>query len=301
MKWFAAFCVVFVACAQQQAPQPQISSSTAQQQPSWYPPPGSPPAQTPGPPQPQIPYPSPATPRNPDNTTTTAPTPQPRPGTPAANITIEEVIAGNPLTVSGRARTFENNVALRVRDAQGALITESFTTATGEMGQHSPYRGTLWITRDPGASVTVEALEYSAKDGSEQSVVRVQKPFAVELVNVQLAFPDATCERVKTFTRRVPKSVSAARLALEALLAGPTAAEKKGGAVAPFPQGSRVESVNLRNGQLTVDFNERLQNVGGACRASMIRAAVTETLRQLPGVQRVTITAGGSEQLALQP
>lgn len=299
MKWFAVFCVVFVACAQQQTPQPQISSSTEQQQPS-YPAPVSPPAQTPGPPQPQIPYPAPARPRNPDNTTT-YPAPQPRPGTPAANITIEEVVVGNPLTVSGRARTFENNVALLVRDAKGVLISESFTTATGEMGRHSPYRGTLWITRDPGARVTVEALEYSAKDGSEQSVVRMQKPFNVELVNVQLAFPDSTCERVKTFTRRVPRSVSAARLALEALLTGPTAAEKKGGAVAPFPQGSRVESVNLRNGQLTVDFNERLQNVGGACRASMIRAAVTETLRQLPGVQRVTITAGGSEQLALQP
>jgi len=294
LKWFAALCLVFVACAQRQTPQPQISSSE-QQQPS-YPAPATATMQTPGPPQPQIPYPAPATPRD------DKPQQQPqKPAAQTANITIDDVDVANPLTVSGRARTFENNVALRVRDAKGVLISESFTTATGEMGQHRPYRGTLWITRDPGAGVNVEALQDSAKDGSEQSVVRVQKPFDVELVNVQLAFPDASCNRVNTFTRRVPKSVSAARLALEALIAGPTAVEQKGGAVSPFPKGSRVESVNLRNGAITVDFNERLQNVGGACRASMIRAAVNETLRRLPGVNSVTITAGGSEQLALQP
>ena len=57
----------------------------------------------------------------------------------------------------------------------------------------------------------------------------------------------------------------------------------------------------LRDGTLTVDFNERLQNVGGSCRAQMIRAAVTETLSRLPSVKKVVITAGGSETLALQP
>jgi hypothetical protein len=299
VKWPAALCLLSVACAQPQTPPPQISSSTAQQQqPSWYPAPGTTSTAVSSTPAVQIPYPPPVTPRDP-GATTTAP-PQQRPA-PQANITIEAVEVGNPLTISGRARTFENNVALRVRDAKGVLISESFTTATGEMGQHSPYRGTLWLTRDPGYSVTVEALEYSAKDGSEQSVVRVQRPFNVELVDVQLAFPDSTCERVKPFTRRIPKSMSAARVALEALMAGPTAQEKAAGAVAPFPKGSRVESVNLRNRAITVDFNERLQNVGGSCRANMIRASVNETLRRLPGVDSVTITAAGSEQLALQP
>ncbi len=276
-----------------------MSSSTAQQQPSWYPAPGSP-AQTPGPPQPQIPYPAPANPRQPDADPDAQQRPQ-QPGSQQANISIEQVELGNPIVVTGRARTFENNVALRVRDARGTVISESFTTATGELGHHNPYRGTLWLTRDPGSRVTVEALEYSAKDGSEQSLVRVQRPFNVELVGVQLAFPDNTCNRVKAFTRPIPKSLSAARVALEALLAGPTTEEKAGGAVAPFPKGSRVESVNLRNGAITVDFNERLQNVGGSCQASMIRAAVNETLQRLPGVKSVTITAGGSEPLALQP
>ena len=78
------------------------------------------------------------------------------------NITIEAVEIANPLVVRGTARTFENNVILRARAADRKIIRETFTTATGEMGQHSPYTGSLWLTEHPGQSVVVEAIEYSA-------------------------------------------------------------------------------------------------------------------------------------------
>lgn len=223
------------------------------------------------------------------------------PPQPAKNITIDGVELANPVVVTGRARTFENNVVLRVRDSRGGLIGETFTTSSGEMGQHNPFRGTLWLTRDPEGSVTVEALEYSAKDGEEQSLVTVQRPLAVETIEARLFFPDQNCTRVAAYSRRLPKSLSAARLLVEALVAGPTTAERGAGAAAPFPSGSRVESVILRGGILTVDFNERLQNVGGSCQSRMIRESVTQTLETLPAVKSVVITAGGSESLALQP
>lgn len=215
------------------------------------------------------------------------------------NIYIDSIEIANPIIVTGRARTFENNVALRVRDARGALITETFTTSTGEMGHHNPYRGMIWVTRDPGERVTVEALEYSAKDGSEQSLVSTTRPYEVERIDAQLYFPNADCTAVKSYVRRIPKSVSRARLLMEVLIAGPLDSER--GAVAAFPEGSRVESVNLRDDVITVDFNERLRNVGGACRAQMIRESVMKTLQTLPIVRKGVITAGGSEELALQP
>jgi hypothetical protein len=227
-------------------------------------------------------------------------TPAPSPAPKEKNIFIDGVEVANPVVVTGRARTFENNVVLRLRDARGALITETFTTATGEMGQHSPYRGTLWVTRDPGARVTVEALEYSAKDGSPQSLVSAERPYAVELVERQLYFSDDACTAVKAYVRRIPKTVSAARVVVEALIAGPTAAERAQGAFGPFPEGSRVESVNLRGDTITVDFNERLQSVGGSCRSEMIRETVTKSLQSL-GIRKVVLKAGGSEELALQP
>jgi hypothetical protein len=217
------------------------------------------------------------------------------------NITISGVEVANPLVVSGLARTFENNVVLRARGVDGSVLTEGFTTATGEMGQHSPYRGSLWLTRQPGNRIVVEALEYSAKDGSETNLTRVEKPFSVAPIEATLYFPDENCTGVKPYTRRMPKSISMARLLVEALVQGPTADERTHGAAVAFPEGSAVRSVILRNGTLTVDFNERLQNVGGSCRAQMIRAAVTDTLRRLPAVKSVVITAAGNEKLALQP
>lgn len=206
-------------------------------------------------------------------------------------ITIDSVEVANPVVVAGLARTFENNVALRVRDARGAVIAESFTTSTGEMGHHNPYRGTVWLPRDPGDRITVEALEYSAKDGSERSLVSETRPFDVPVIDVTLFLPDENCTGVRPVTRQAPKSIAMARLLVEMLIAEP----------APFPKGSRVESILLRDGVLTVDFNQRLQNVGGSCAAQMIRQAVTRTLGALPAVDRVVITAGGSEKLALQP
>jgi hypothetical protein len=217
------------------------------------------------------------------------------------NITISDVKVANPLVVTGLARTFENNVVFRARAADGTVIAESFTTSVGEMGTHNPYSGSLWLTREPGDRIVVEALEYSAKDGAETNLVRVEKPFQIQPVEATLYFPDENCTGVKAFQRRMPKSLSMARLLVEALVKGPTAAERRGGAVTAFPEHSAVQSVILRDGVLTVDFNERLQNVGGSCRAQMIRAAVTETIGRLPTVKKVTITAGGSDKLALQP
>jgi hypothetical protein len=207
----------------------------------------------------------------------------------------------NPLVVTGKARTFENGVVLRARDANGAMVAQTFTTSAGEMGRHNPYRGSLWLTRNPGGRVTLEAFEISAKDGSERSLVAVTRSFAVGPIEATLYFPDQGCTRIVAFRRSMPKSIAMARLIVEALLAGPSAEERKAGAAAAFPEGSRVESVNLRDGVLTVDFNERLQNVGGSCAAQMIRDSVTQTLRQLPNVKKVVLRAGGSESLALQP
>ena len=216
-------------------------------------------------------------------------------------IFIDSVTPANPLVVRGRARTFENAVSLRVRDERGTVVAEEHVTSVGEMGRHNPYEAQLWLVRDPGARVTVEAFEYSAKDGSIQSLTTRSAPWDVDIIAATLVFPMGDCTKTGAFTRQLPKSQGMARLLLEALLAGPLDAEKSAGASAPFPQGSDLRAVTLRDGVLTVDFNERLQNVGGSCAALAIRESVTRTLERLPTVRQVVIRAGGSEKLALLP
>jgi hypothetical protein len=217
-------------------------------------------------------------------------------------IYIDSVVPANPLVVLGRARTFENTVQVRARDADGNLVAAKHVTSVGEMGHHNPYNAQLWIARDPGSRLTVEAFEYSAADGTVRSLTRKVVPYDRGRMQVTLDLPVGNdCVETRAFTRVVPKSVGVARLLVEALIAGPDAAEKAAGAVSPFPQGSDVNSVVLRHGVLTVDFNERLRNVGGSCAATAIRQSVTRTLARLPTVTRVVISAAGSEKLALQP
>jgi hypothetical protein len=221
--------------------------------------------------------------------------------TPTQEIYIDSVSAANPLTVKGRARTFENTVQVRARDARGGVIAEVFETSVGEMGQHNPYAARVWLVRDPGPHVTVEAFEYSAKDGSVRSLTTKRVATPPGRTQLALMFATNECTRTSLFTRNVPRAVAVARLLVEALVAGPSETEKAAGASAPFPRGSRVNSVNLREGVVTVDFSERLQNVGGACAAQAIRESVTQTLMRLPAVKQVVITAAGSRDLALQP
>ncbi len=217
-------------------------------------------------------------------------------------IYIDSVSPENPLRVAGRARTFENVVQIRVRDARGDVVAEKHTTSLGEMGHHNPYSAELWVVHDPGSRLTVEAFEYSARDGSERSLTRRAIPYDVARMQVTLMLPvGGSCIGTRAFTRVVPRSAALARLLVEALVAGADGAERAAGAASPFPPGSAVNGVMLRDGTLTVDFDERLRNVGGSCAAASIRHSVTRTLQRLPTVKQVVITAGGSERLALQP
>lgn len=223
------------------------------------------------------------------------------PPAPERVLAIDSVVAGNPLKIAGHARTFENNVVLRVRDGD-ALLTETYATARGEIGQWNPWSTEVWLTRPPTrGKLTVDAIEHSAKDGSVRAIVSRDVALDDRSTTLSLVFPMGDCTRFQTFERPVPHTVSVARLAVEALVAGPIAREKAAGASNAFPRGAQVRSAILRNGTLTVDFDERLQNVGGACAATAIRESVTRTMKLLPPVKNVVITAGGSEKLALQP
>lgn len=214
---------------------------------------------------------------------------------PDRSVTITSVRAENPVIVEGTARTFENNVVIRLLDARGDLIRQTATTAVGDPGTFNPYRAEVLVTRDPGERLTVEAVEYSAKDGSLRSRDTRTVDYGVETIPVDLYFTDRSpvdCSKVFPNRTEVPKTAGMARLLVIALMEHPRS---------PFPRGSDLQGVKIGNGVLTVDFNERLQNVGGSCAAQAIRASVEKTLLQLPTVERVVITAGGSEKLALQP
>lgn len=228
----------------------------------------------------------------------------------AGNVILESPQAGqtvgNPVQIAGRARTFENNVEIRLETPGGQALREGYATARGELGQFNPFSTEIFLTTDPGSSIRIRLIERSMKDGSIRSSDSAMVRVRPERTTVRLHFPNSgrwpnDCSRVGQVVRNLPTSVAPARLAIEALMAGPEQGEQIRGYTNPFPDDADLRSINLSGGTVTVDFNQRLQNVGGSCRAQAIRAAVEQTLRAIEGIDRVVITAGGSESLALQP
>jgi hypothetical protein len=80
----------------------------------------------------------------------------------------------SPLRVQGRARVFEGNVQVQVRDARGKIIGNGFTTAVPgppDWGEFS-YTVTFSLTggTQPGL---IEAFSTSPKDGAVDNMVSV--------------------------------------------------------------------------------------------------------------------------------
>ena len=120
-------------------------------------------------------------------------------------IYIDSVVPANPLVVFGRARTFENTVQLRARDSNGNIISTEHVTSVGEMGHHNPYTAQLWLARDPGPRLTVEAFEYSAADGTVRSLTSEVVPYDRGRTQVTLDLPVGNdCIETRAFTRVVP-------------------------------------------------------------------------------------------------
>lgn len=75
--------------------------------------------------------------------------------------------------VKGNARTFESNVAIRLSDSEGIILTETFTLANSpDAGQFGPFEKELIFQTDSETGI-LEVFQYSAKDGSEIDKVTV--------------------------------------------------------------------------------------------------------------------------------
>jgi spore germination protein GerM len=63
-----------------------------------------------------------------------------------------------------------------------------------------------------------------------------------------------------------------------------------------------LNKLTIENGVAKADFNDLLNmNVAGSCRVAMIRAQITQTLKQFPTVKSVVISVNGATDTILQP
>ena len=108
------------------------------------------------------------------------PTEQERPvvETESDNISVTSPVpytsVGNPISVTGSARVFENNVSIRLLDGDGTVLAESFATAeAADVGLFGPFTLELEYDQNQFEEGTLEVFQGSAADGSEIDKVTI--------------------------------------------------------------------------------------------------------------------------------
>jgi hypothetical protein len=212
---------------------------------------------------------------------------------------------GLPLFIKGKARVFENTVSYRIKDSEGTVLLENYTTANSpDMGQFGPFEASVNYLEPKGDKGTVEVFEYSAKDGSEINKVEIPVVFKkVEATDIKIFFgnrkedPDAqNCGQVYEIARRIPKTTSVAKDSLSELFRGTYATDEDSGYFSEINRDAKINKIAIMGGIAKVDFSrELIDGIEGSCEKETIKAQITETLKQFPTVKEVEITVDGEK------
>lgn len=89
-------------------------------------------------------------------------------------------------------------------------------------------------------------------------------------------------------------TLAAAKAAIEALLAGPTAAERASGLSSAIPKGTKLLGISLHNGVATIDFTSEYATGGGALSMQDRLGQVVYTLTGFPTIKRVLFRLDGA-------
>lgn len=81
---------------------------------------------------------------------------------------------GEPVIVRGTANVFEAQVGLRVRDAAGTVIVQTWTTATCGTGCRGTFEKALALPDSVRGGIVIEAFAPSAEDGSDMHRVETR-------------------------------------------------------------------------------------------------------------------------------
>lgn len=216
---------------------------------------------------------------------------------------------GLPLAISGEARAFENTVNMRVRDADGRILGETFGTARAiDIGQYGPFDVAFSYKTPNYTTGTVEVFTISAKDGEEEQKVIVPITFKqIESRDVKVFFSSTKydgleCEATYPAIRRVASTSGIARAALEELLRGPDVFDLREGFLTSIPDGVVIQKLVIEDGVAKVDFSAALENYGGgSCRVAAIHSQIRETLMQFPTIENVVVSIDGRVEDILQP
>ena len=144
--------------------------------------------------------------------------------------------------------------------------------------------GIILAARDSGGVVSLGAPPTVA--GSEIANTLPSQP------SFEVWF--ARGERLVAVARTHEQTPGVATAAINALIAGPTRAERKSGLTTAVPTGTRLLGISIKNGIATVDFTSEYQAGGGSLSMQMRLGQVVYTLTQFPTVKGVRFQLDGA-------
>ncbi len=208
----------------------------------------------------------------------------------------------SPLVVTGFGRVFEQTFAWRIKDNQGLIVQEgNAMTHASDIGQFGPFSFEVFLPVLTDVHFTLEVLEFSAKDGSEQSVVSI--PLTLLSTNTStfsLWFSNnqkgslTNCSETFPVSRTIAQTSAIGRGALSELLKGPTESEKAQGYFSQILPSLSLHSLVISDHVAKVEFLFGSDLSGGTCRAQSARSSIEGTLLQFDTVESVTISVDGA-------
>lgn len=230
-------------------------------------------------------------------------------------------VISSPVTVTGRAHTFEGNVNVEVRqDEPRGVIGEGFVTGGGD--EMRPFDGRISFETPGTRYGALVFLSRSAENGQvwEATVIRVAfrstdadvascgsyRSTRPELTDGQMEVTAyAVCDAaggaenaVHPVYRAVPKSPAVLRASLEALLAGLTPAERAGSLGSWFSEETEgmLRGVTITEGHAVVDFDDLrpvIPNASSSAGSARLLAQLDATVFQFRSVESVEYRING--------
>lgn len=232
------------------------------------------------------------------------------------NIIVAEPVAGDvvgfPLTIIGQARVFEAVFQYRVIDDMGVVLAEGHAMAdASDVGEFGSFAVSVHYDKPTVARGVVEVFSLSAKDGSEQDMVRIPVVFAPNVATQEISvfFPShasldyvGDCSFVQEVSRRVPAGVAVAQMAMNELLKGVLPFEDRE-LFSLIPSTASVRSLFIEEGVATITFTHgSFEGIAGSCAVINIRTQIEATLKQFSSVTSVIILEEGkTADEVLQP
>ncbi|MEK7181218.1 MAG: GerMN domain-containing protein [Patescibacteria group bacterium] len=223
----------------------------------------------------------------------------------------------SPLVIFGEAKGwyFEASFSVKIQDEKGNVLAATPAQANPPVGgdwmtnEFVPFEAKLEFNQ-PTSSKGFVILSKDNPSGLKENSESVQIPviFKMETSEIKAYFgnnkldPEVSCNKVFPVIRKIPKTQTPGRAALEEMLKGPSPEEKSSGFFTSINPGVTIQKFVIQDGAAKVDFSPNIEErVGGSCRVAAISAQIIQTLKQFPTVKNVIISINGRTEDILQP